>query len=123
MDTFGQRLRIQRTIKGWTQGELGEKLTLSQSTIAYYENDTKQPSQRTLKQMSDLFNVSIDYLLVQDEGPIKTLSKAAQDVIDSLDLTDEEIRKKFPFEIDGKPITDEDYKWFIATVRSKRSME
>ncbi len=42
---------------------LGLKLNVSQKMISSYENGTHQPSIDTLIQMSDLFNVSVDYII------------------------------------------------------------
>lgn len=123
MITFGQRLKALREKRELSQGELGKRFTLSQSTIAYYELNKKQPNQDTLNKMADFFEVTTDYLLGRTDNPSQTLSEEARELIDNLELTDAEIRNKFPFEVDGRPVTDEEFKWFIASVRSKRSME
>lgn len=50
-------------------------------------------------------------------------SEETKEFISVLDLSDEEIMKRFPLEIDGRIVTEEEYKWFIASVRAKRLME
>ncbi|MCL6446826.1 MAG: helix-turn-helix transcriptional regulator [Armatimonadetes bacterium] len=69
MNTFGQRLKVLREEKKLSQEELGKIFHLSQSTIAYYEKDKKQPSQKTLQKFADFFNVSVDYLLGRTNNP------------------------------------------------------
>lgn len=69
MPSFGERLKKLREEKELSQEELGKRFNLSQSTIAYYEVNKKQPSQNTLNKMADFFNVSIDYLLGRTDDP------------------------------------------------------
>ena len=75
MITFGQRLKYLREKKGISQGELGKRFNLSQSTIAYYELNKKQPSQSTLNKMADFFDVTADYLLARTSHIINDQTK------------------------------------------------
>lgn len=52
-----------RTHAGITQAELGEKLNYSDKTISKWERADAMPDVLVLKQISDLFHVSIDDLL------------------------------------------------------------
>ncbi|MFB9326968.1 helix-turn-helix domain-containing protein [Paenibacillus aurantiacus] len=63
MSTFGERLKKLRERKKLSQKELAERFNLSQSTIAYYETNKKQPSQSTLQKFADFYETSVDYLL------------------------------------------------------------
>lgn len=63
MSDFGTRLKSSRKLLGITQKELASSLDIAQSTIANYENNTRFPGELTLRQLSDLLNVSLDYLL------------------------------------------------------------
>lgn len=58
-----RRIAELRKEKGLNQVGLGLKLNVSQKMISAYESGTHQPSIDTLIQMSDLFNVSVDYIL------------------------------------------------------------
>lgn len=69
MTSFGDRLKNLREKKGLSQQELAKRFNLSQSTIAYYENDKKQPNQNTLQRLADFFEVSVDYLLGRTDDP------------------------------------------------------
>ena len=53
MATFGERLRLLREEKGLSQDELGKILNLSQSTIAYYETNKKEPTRETIIKIAD----------------------------------------------------------------------
>jgi transcriptional regulator with XRE-family HTH domain len=63
MPTFGERLKKLRERRGLSQQELADRFNLSQSTIAYYESDKKQPSQNTLQKLADFYETSVDFLL------------------------------------------------------------
>lgn len=46
-----------------TQTDLANKLNITKSNISKYENNIVDPSLEILKTMSDIFDVSVDYLL------------------------------------------------------------
>lgn len=58
-----------------SQVELAKLLNLSQSTIAYYELNRKEPSQNTLQRLADFFGVSVDYLLGRTDIPTTTTAR------------------------------------------------
>ena len=65
--TFGEKLQEARKRAGYSQEQLAEKLSVSRSAVAKWENDNGMPDIDNLKAMSKLLDVSIDYLL-DDEG-------------------------------------------------------
>ena len=60
---FGDILKILRKDKNLTQDELAQKIDSSRSNIANYENGKNMPSVEVLQKLSELFDVSTDYLL------------------------------------------------------------
>lgn len=65
MSSFSKRFKHLREAKGWTQDEIAEKLGVSRSAIAGYESESKSrtPRKETLRNIADMFGVTIDYLL------------------------------------------------------------
>ena len=63
MTLLGKKIKNLRNEKRYTQSELAERLGVTKSTIAAYENDTRMPSYDVLIKISRLFHVSIDSLL------------------------------------------------------------
>ncbi|WP_437131242.1 helix-turn-helix domain-containing protein [Peptostreptococcus russellii] len=61
--TLGYKIKLLRKENGLTQLELGDKLGLSKANISKYESNVHEPSIETLNKLSDIFNVSVDYLL------------------------------------------------------------
>lgn len=81
MATFGQRLKKLREQKNLSQEELAHLFNLSQSTIAYYELDKKEPSKKTIVKLANFFNVTTDYLLVHDISTLLPESFALEEDI------------------------------------------
>ena len=55
----------------WTQVQLARKLGVTKQTVSNWENDNIQPSIDMLIKISNIFNVSTDYLL--DLTPSKSI--------------------------------------------------
>ena len=58
-----QRLKELREALSMTQADLGKALDISPSAIGMYEQGRREPDNTTLKKLSVIFNVSVDYLL------------------------------------------------------------
>lgn len=62
--TFGERLTQLRKEHGYsTRNEFADKLGIPSTTLRNYETDAREPGHTFLKQISEFFNVSFDYLL------------------------------------------------------------
>ena len=58
-----KRIAELRKEKNISQVSLAMKVNLSQKMISAYENGKSEPSIATLKNMADIFNTSVDYLI------------------------------------------------------------
>lgn len=61
------RIAEMRRRVGWSQAELAGKLNIAQNTISQYENGNREPPSRVVLQLADLFGVSPNYLLGEEE--------------------------------------------------------
>ena len=61
--SFGTRIAELRNISNITQLELAEKLGVTDRAVSKWETGSGYPDIALLPQISDIFNVSIDYLL------------------------------------------------------------
>ena len=77
---LGERLRGLRTMDKMTLAVVAERIGVTTSAIATYENGIRTPSVDVLIKLSRLFSVSVDYLLGLDNN----------DVMDVSGLTDEQ---------------------------------
>lgn len=60
---LGRRIRKQRTVRGWTQEALAERVNVSTSFIGHVERGTRKASLETLVAIANVLDVSLDYLL------------------------------------------------------------
>lgn len=63
MNKFSERLRELRLEKGLTRKNLAEMLFVSERLICFWENGQRECNFDMLIKISNLFNVSIDFLL------------------------------------------------------------
>lgn len=120
---FKHRLKELRKTKNLSQDQLAEALDIPSSSLRRYETRGELPKRERLELIADYFSVSMDYLLGRTDNPEQVLSEPSRVLIDSLDLTDEEIMAKMDFIVDGIKLDDEDVRRFIALVRAERSMK
>lgn len=64
MVLLGSKIKELRTKYRFTQSELAELVGVTKSSIASYENDSRQPSYSVLIKLARTFNVSTDFLLL-----------------------------------------------------------
>ena len=64
MVLMGKKIKELRNKYKYTQTELAAIVGVTKSTIAAYENDSRQPSYEVLIKLSTVFNVSTDSLLL-----------------------------------------------------------
>lgn len=70
--SFGDILRNLMEERDITQKQLAIELSITQSTLGGYVQNTREPDFETLKMFAKYFNVSIDYLLDFHPGYIKS---------------------------------------------------
>lgn len=85
---FGNRLSELRKSKGFTQAEVAQKLNTVQSTYSGYELGTRKLTLELIKELSKIFDVSPDFLILGKE--ITSLTTLDQN--NQPDLTCEEIQ-------------------------------
>ncbi|MFC5701943.1 helix-turn-helix domain-containing protein [Cohnella faecalis] len=72
MTTFGNRLRNARNGKKLTQTDVAARLGLDFTTISKYENNKSEPDNEILRELANLYEVSVGWLITgstsEDEG-------------------------------------------------------
>lgn len=62
--TFGERLTSLRKENGYNSREkLAKELNIPSTTLRNYETNVREPGHKFLRDISNFFNVSVDYLL------------------------------------------------------------
>ncbi len=107
---FQERIKELRKEAKLTQKQIAEKLDMPQSLYSNLERGIKQANQKRLKQFSDFYNISTDYLLGNTDIKSKTLETDLNKTLDTV--------RSF----DGKPITDADRET-IREILKRRQLE
>ena len=66
--TLGEKIKTARKNAGLTQEQMAEKLMISRPAITKWESDKGIPDIDNLKAISKLLDVSLDYLLNDDDS-------------------------------------------------------
>ena len=69
--TFNEKLLSLRRKAGLSQEELAEKLDVSRQAVSRWEMGETMPDAQNLIMLSDIFGVSVDYLLRDGMGECK----------------------------------------------------
>lgn len=76
-DTIGTRLKLARLSKKFTIPQVSEKTGISKGNLSIIENDKTKPSADALTLLSDLYEVSVDWIL---KGETKPQEDGAADI-------------------------------------------
>jgi transcriptional regulator with XRE-family HTH domain len=122
MMNIGNRIAFLRDQRGLTQEELSSSLGISRAALSHYEKNRREPDTETLGKIADLFQVSLDYLVGRTSQSTTTLDADVRQFTDELELADDELLERFALTIDGRKLTAEEARRFIAFVRADRNM-
>lgn len=75
MATFAQRVKSLRKQSDMTQEEVADRLNVTKQTISQYERGLRRPDMESLEEISELFNVSTDYLLGKSDITIQIVDE------------------------------------------------
>jgi transcriptional regulator with XRE-family HTH domain len=74
MNVLGNRIKRLRVDNKLTQKQLSEKLSISESAVGMYERNEREPSFEIVVNLSEIFKVTVDYLLGRTDNPSGTVS-------------------------------------------------
>lgn len=93
MILFGAKIKELRKENRYTQAELALLLGVTKSTIASYENDSRQPSYEVLVKLSDIFHVSIDSILLNRSEKILEINNLKEGQVKVLKILVDSFQK------------------------------
>ena len=71
---LGEKIKLYRESKNMTQVEIAESLGVKPATISKYESGTLEPNIESLKKLTEIFNVSVDELIKEDDFDISKIN-------------------------------------------------
>ncbi|WP_166238574.1 helix-turn-helix domain-containing protein [Paenibacillus turpanensis] len=123
MKTCGERISELREAQSLTQEELAKQLNISRASLSHYEKNRREPDYETLDKIANYFKVSVDYLIGRTDESNSSVQSNVKLFEESLELSDESILERFALKVDGRELTAEEAKRFIAFVRAERAMK
>ena len=92
--TFGEKLRQLRKRKKLTQEQLAELIDSHENQIGRYEKDQSAPTAPVIIKLAEVFNVTTDYLLLENEDTlsVKISDSELFDQFQEVDKMNEEKR-------------------------------
>ena len=96
---IGLRIAALRRAAGWSQAELAERLKISPSAVGMYEQGRREPALQMLIQLSELFRVTIDYLVTGKPSTYQDRDQFSGALRDSVTAAEQQLlsRKDIPF--------------------------
>ncbi|MGF7046285.1 transcriptional regulator with XRE-family HTH domain [Paenibacillus sp. DS2015] len=119
----GNRIAELREIRGWTQEDLSRSIGITRASLSHYEKNRRKPDFEILSKLADKFDVSIDYLIGRTNHADVEMDEDVRQFVDDLELSDDKILERINLTIDGRSLTEEEAKRFIAFVRMERIMK
>ena len=120
--SYGNRIAELRRKRNLTQEELANQLKISRAALSHYEQNRREPDFGTLNSIANYFKVTIDYILGRTDDPTAQLDKETLNFMKNLELSEKDLFTKFSLMIDGRALTQEEAKRFVAFIRAERSM-
>ena len=77
---FSEKLQLIRKNKGLTQEDLAERVAVSRQAVAKWESGQGYPDISNLIQISNLFNVTVDYLVKDQECMVRCFGDSDPDL-------------------------------------------
>ena len=78
-ETLGQRITRLRGERGMSQGDLADALDISRQSVSKWETDTSTPELEKLIRLAQLFDISMDALILgKEEAPQDHATAAEQ---------------------------------------------
>lgn len=107
---IGEKLRSLRTKRKMSLRALGEKLGVDYSYLGKVEREKANPSMQLLEDIAVFFNVSM--------GSLFEITEHEKDLMKDLELSDDQLIKKYNLTLDGEEVTEEKLKQALAILRA-----
>lgn len=73
MNNFGEKLKMLREQNDITQEKVSKKLNVTRQSVSNWENNKNYPDLTTLVTLSQLYNISLDDLLKDENNVVKSM--------------------------------------------------
>lgn len=109
------KIKELRTKAGMTQLELAKRLGVSPSAVGMYEQGRREPDNKILLKLCEIFNTTTDYLLGKS-GIIRT-ENCNREVSEVIDEFTQLLSSQKGLMFDGTPISDDDRRKIVDAIK------
>jgi transcriptional regulator with XRE-family HTH domain len=127
--SFGESLKRIRESRGMTINQLAMYSGISSASISRYESGERNPPKpENIKKIAEALKFPYEELM-EFAGHLENNDEKPKDAVDKmkeyleLNLTDDEIMDRITMVIDGKELSRDDTRRFIAFIRAERAMK
>lgn len=110
MTTLGDRLKIARERKGFTQVYVRERTNINNKTLSGYEKNVSEPDTKTIGLLAELYEVSYKWLLT-GRGSIEETqaltNKDEKDIAKRIEQFKNDLEHTDGLAFDGEPMSEE----------------
>lgn len=126
-NTLSERIKERRLLLGYNQPELAKIMNVSKQTVSNWENGNRTPDAETLSKLSDLFSVSVDFLLGKTDTKTHSTAyeldkeltkKDEKDIEKTLNKTLEMLEKQEGLMLSGELIDEDDFELIKAAIQN-----
>ena len=111
---LGERIRRLRTGARMKQSDLAQRLEISTSAVGMYEQGRREPPYHVLLKLSELFGVSVDWLLAREESAAPAQS---DDFSNMLSAFHQQLRQQEGLMFHGRPLSESDLEKIMRAMR------
>lgn len=106
MSTLGERLRISRERKGYSQTEVYRRTNINNKTLSRYEKDGSEPDNDTLITLANLYDVKVEWL-VTGNTTSSSSEKDELDIAKRMDQIKKDLTSEDGLLFNGEPMSEE----------------
>jgi transcriptional regulator with XRE-family HTH domain len=121
MSSISKQLLCLRKRMKVTQEEVAGQIGISRAALSHYETGRREPDYDTLQRFANYFNVSVDCLMGRNEDQT-AVAERIRGFETSLELPDDRFFEEYTLTVDGRKLTPEETRRFIAFIRAERSL-
>lgn len=115
MSTLGERLRIARERKGFSQTEVYRRTNINNKTLSRYEKDGSEPDTETLKTLANLYEVKVEWLITGTFSSTYS-SKDEIDIAKRMEQIRKDLTKNGGLTFYGEPMSEEAKESFLDAI-------
>lgn len=115
MSTLGDRLRIARERKGYSQIEVYRRTNINNKTLSKYEKNDTKPDIETITSLANFYDVGVEWLMTGD-SPSSYSEKDEIDIAKRMEQIRKDLSSEDGLLFNGEPMSEEAVESFLEAM-------